>query len=144
MTKYLFKKRIINNNEVSILKSFIYVILWTLLFTSFGFYVNKEIYQFTDMYTSKIEIIEKHIENDDFELAKESLISFSKSWHKDRSLWYKILNHDNFDAICLYLNILEKSINVNDKSKAFEYIVRIKTTLDNILESENFDLNHIM
>ncbi|MGL6107233.1 DUF4363 family protein [Romboutsia sp.] len=126
------------------MKSFIYVILWTLLFTCFGFYINKEIYDFTNTYTSKVEIIENHIENDDLDSAKESLTNFSKSWHKDRSPWYKILNHDNFDTICLYLNILEKSINVNDKSKAYEYIIRIKTTLDNILESEKFDLNHIM
>lgn len=144
MTKYLFRENKANHNEVSILRSFIIVIVWTLLFCLFGFYINKEVYDFTDKYTYKIEILEKYIEDDDLDLAKKNLESLSKSWHKDKKPWYKILNHENFDSICLYLNIIGKSIDVNDKSKAFEYIEKIKITLDSISESERCDLNHIM
>lgn len=144
MTKYLSKGRKTNYNEVVILKSFTYVIIWTLLFIFLGVYINFKVSDFTEKYISKIEIIETYIENDDLNSAKDSLSNISNSWHKEKSIWYKTLNHDNFDLVCLYLNILEKSIDINDKSNSLEYIVKIKMTLDNILESEKLDLNHIM
>lgn len=126
------------------MKSFTYVIIWTLLFIFLGVYINFKVSDFTEKYISKIEIIETYIENDDLNSAKDSLSNISNSWHKEKSIWYKTLNHDNFDLVCLYLNILEKSIDINDKSNSLEYIVKIKMTLDNILESEKLDLNHIM
>lgn len=144
MIKYLFKKKKVNFGEVSLLRSFIIIIIWTLLFAIFGFYVNKEVCDFTDRYTYKVEVLEKYIEDDDLDLAKSYIINLSKSWHKEKKPWYKLLNHENFDSICMYLNIIEKSIDVNDKSKAFEYIEKIKITLDSISESEKCDLNHIM
>lgn len=126
------------------MKSFIYVLLWTIIFVSLGLFINIKVDDFTDKYTNNIEIIEKYIEEDDLDTAKESLVTYSDSWHEEKKLWYLLLNHENFDTVCLYLNILDKSILTNDKSKCLECIVRIKITLENILENERCDFIHIM
>jgi hypothetical protein len=125
------------------LKSLIYILIWTTLFILFGFYVNSEIYEFTDKYTSKIDIIEIHIKQDDWASAKAELDKYNKDFHGEKNSWYKLLNHDYFDSVCLYLDILDGSIYSKDKPMSFEQIARIKTTLDNILESEKCDLDHI-
>ena len=125
------------------MKSLIYILIWTTLFILFGFYVNSEIYEFTDKYISKIDIIEIHIKQDDWESAKTELDKYNKAFYSEKNSWYKLLNHDYFDSVCLYLDILDGSIYSKDKSMSFEQIVRIKTTLDNILESEKCDLDHI-
>lgn len=125
------------------MKSLIYILIWTTLFILFGFYVNSEIYEFTDKYTSKIDIIEIHIKQDDWESAKAELDKYNKDFYDEKNSWYKLLNHDYFDSVCLYLDILRWSIYSKDKSMSFEQIARIKTTLDNILESEKCDLDHI-
>ena len=125
------------------MKSLIYVLIWTTLFILFGFYVNSEIYEFTDKYKSKIDIIEIHIKQDDWESAKAELDKYNKDFYGEKNSWYKLLNHDYFDSVCLYLDILDGSIYSKDKSMSFEQIARIKTTLDNILESEKCDLDHI-
>ena len=125
------------------MKSLIYTLIWTTLFILFGFYVNSEIYEFTDKYISKIDIIEIHIKQDDWESAKVELDKYNKAFYSEKNSWYKLLNHDYFDSVCLYLDILDGSIYSKDKSMSFEQIVRIKTTLDNILESERCDLDHI-
>ncbi|MGL5348946.1 MAG: DUF4363 family protein [Peptostreptococcaceae bacterium] len=126
------------------MKSFYYVMIWTVLFICFGVYTNFEINKFTDKYIDEVKVIETYIEDDNYNIAKESLKSLSKSWHKEKTLWYKLLNHENFDTVCLYLNILEKGIDTKDKYQSLEYIQRIIMTLENILEGELCDLNHIM
>ena len=126
------------------MKSFISVLVWPILFICFGLFINFKISDFTHKYSNNIEIIEKYIEEDNLEKAKENLIKYSDSWHKENKFWYLLLNHENFDNICLYLNILDKSILANDKSKCLEYIEKIKYTLDNILENEKCDFSHIM
>ena len=126
------------------MKSFISVLVWTILFISLGIFINIKTSDFTHKYSKGIEIIENYIEEDNLEKAKESLVKYSDDWHKENKLWYLLLNHENFDSICLYLNILDKSILVNDKSKCLEYIEKIKSTLSNILENEKCDLSHIM
>lgn len=126
------------------MKSFISVLVWTIVFICFGLFINVKTSNFTDKYSNNIEIIEKYIEEDNFEKAKESLVDYSSSWHKENKLWYLLLNHENFDNICLYLNVLDKSILVKDKSKCLEYIEKIKSTLNNILENEKCDMSHIM
>ena len=125
------------------MKSLIYTLIWTTLFISFGFYVNSEIYEFTDKYTSKIDIIEIYIKQDDWESAKAELDKYNNAFYSEKNSWYKLLNHDYFDSVCLYLDILDGSIYSKDKSMSFEQIAKIKTTLDSILESERCDLDHI-
>lgn len=126
------------------MKSFISVIVWTVIFICFGIFLNTKISNFTNKYSDNIEIVQNYIEEDNLKKAKESLIKYSDDWHKENKLWYLLLNHENFDSICLYLNILDKSILANDKSKSLEYIEKIKYTLDNILENEKCDFSHIM
>ena len=125
------------------MRAFICVMIWTILFIGFGIYTNIEIDTFTNKYTDNIEIIANYIEQDDWENAKDSLNSYHDIWHEERVGWYMLLNHDYFDCICLQIDLLDKNILVEDKSKALEKIELIKSNLDNILEGEKCDTKHI-
>ena len=125
------------------MKSVIGVIIWTILFTLLGIYINDEVYEFTDKYTSNINVIEQYIEDDNWSEASKELDSYSKNYYKEKEMWYKILDHTYFDDICLYINILDKSILTENKTQSFIEIEKIKMTFDNILESGKFDINHI-
>lgn len=126
------------------MKSFICVLIWTILFILFGVYVNKGIGDFTDLYKDEIIVIESYIENDNWHDAKIQITKLKNSWFEKKDIWYKLLNHEPFDEISLHINILDKCINIKDKSKSLENIEIIKTTLENILENETYDIQHIL
>ena len=115
------------------MKSTTFVILWTILFVLFGFYVNKD----------NISVLEKSIENEDWEKAQKEADSISTSWNKEKNHWYKVLNHEYFDEIGLRFNILDKAIYTENKLKSLEEVESIKTYLGNIIESVKFDVNYI-
>ena len=125
------------------MKRIIGVLIWTLLFISLGIYSENKIYDFTNKFKSEIEIIQKNIEDDNLEKVSNDIKKWSKSWHKEKEIWYKIVNHEYFDDICLSHNIIEQSIKYDDKLNALEQVETIKMLLNNILESEKCDLNHI-
>ena len=118
-------------------------LIWTLLFISLGIYSENKIYDFTNNFKYKIELIQKDIENDKLNKVETDIKDWSKLWHKEKEIWYKIVDHEYFDDICLSLNILEQSIKYNDKLAALEQVETIKMLLNNILESEKCDWNHI-
>lgn len=126
------------------MRSLIFVLIWTVLFTSLGIYTNDEIGNFADKYNSKFDQIEIYIEENDWEKAEAELKTLSSEYYNEKEIWYKLLDHTYFDDISLYINILTKSIHTQDKSQSFEEIEKIKKTLDNILETGKFDLNHIL
>ncbi len=125
------------------MKQVIAVLIWTLLFVSLGLYSENKIYDFTNKFKYEIELIQKNIENDKLDKVDIDIKDWSKSWHEEKEVWYKIVDHEYFDDICLSLNILDQSIKYNDKLAALEQIETIKMLLNNILESEKCDLNHI-
>lgn len=126
------------------MKSFICVLIWTIIFILFGVYVNKGISDFTYLYKDKIIVIENNIENDNWYEAKIQITKLKNSWFEKKDIWYKLLNHESFDEISLHINILDKCINIKDKSKSLENIEIIKITLENILENETYDMQHIL
>ncbi|AVD35042.1 DUF4363 family protein [Clostridioides difficile] len=125
------------------MKSTTFVILWTILFVLFGFYVNNKLYDFTEGYKNNISVLEKSIENENWEKAQKEADSISTSWNKEKNHWYKVLNHEYFDEIGLRFNILDKAIYTENKLKSLEEIESIKTYLGNIIESVKFDVNYI-
>lgn len=125
------------------MKSLFSVLTWTFIFLFLGFYINTEIENFSTKYENKISVIENHIIENNWDDAKEELEDLKKSWHKEKNIWYKLLNHEYFNNVSLNLNILDKAISLNDKPLSFEQIELIKMALDNIVESERCDLNHI-
>lgn len=125
------------------MKQIIAVLVWTLLFISLGIYSENKIYDFTEKFTTSIELIQKDAEDDKLTDAEDAIRDWSKSWHKDKEIWYKIVDHQYFDDICLAINILEQSIKYNDKLSALEQIETIKIHLNSILEAEKCDWNHI-
>ncbi|HBE9408950.1 TPA: DUF4363 family protein [Clostridioides difficile] len=125
------------------MKSTTFVILWTILFVLFGFYVNNKLYDFTEGYKDNISVLEKSIENEDWEKAQKEADSISTSWNKEKKHWYKVLNHEYFDEIGLRFNILDKAIYTENKLKSLEEVESIKTYLGNIIESVKFDVNYI-
>ncbi len=92
------------------MKQIIAVLVWTLLFISLGIYSENKIYDFTEKFTTSIELIQKDVEDDKLTDAEDAIRDWSKSWHKDKEIWYKIVDHQYFDDICLAL----KSNHVQD------------------------------
>ena len=88
-------------------------------------------------------LIDKKQYNDIFVIRFDKAKRYYGTWHKEKEIWYKIVNHEYFDDICLSLNIIEQSIKYDDKLNALEQVETIKMLLNNILESEKCDLNHI-
>jgi hypothetical protein len=117
--------------------------IWTFFFIIFGIFTTHKIEVFTDKYLDKIEVINTYIEEDDWENAKIYMQNYHTLWHSEKTHWYKLLNHDYLDGVCLQLELLLKNISTEDKSKALEKIEAIKSNLENILELEKCDLNHI-
>ena len=72
------------------MKSVVGVIVWTILFVLLGIYINDEVYEFTDKYTSNINVIEQHIENGNWSEASKELDYYSKGYYKEKEIWYKI------------------------------------------------------
>ncbi|MFL8710170.1 DUF4363 family protein [Clostridioides sp. GD02377] len=125
------------------MKSTTFVITWAILFLLFGFYVNNKLYDFTDGYKNNMSVLEKYIENEDWEKAQKEADSISTRWDKERNHWYKVLNHEYFDEIGLKFNILDKTIYTENKLRSLEEVESIKTYLGNIVESVKFDVNYI-
>ncbi len=125
------------------MKQVIAVLIWTLLFISLGIYSENKIYDFTNKFKYEIELIQKNIEDDKLDKVSIDIKDWSKLWHKEKEVWYKIVDHEYFDDICLSLNVLEQSIKYKDKLAALEQVETIKMLLNNILESEKCDWNHI-
>ena len=76
------------------MKRIIGVLIWTLLFISLGIYSENKIYDFTNKFKSEIELIQKNIEDDNLEKVSNDIKKWSKSWHKEKEIWYKIVNHE--------------------------------------------------
>ncbi|RDY28373.1 DUF4363 family protein [Romboutsia weinsteinii] len=126
------------------MKSTAFVLIWTIIFIIIGIFVNFNVDNFTEKYTDNITVIENYIEDDNWEEANNKLNEFCDTWYKEKNIYYKLLDHTFFDDISLYTNILDKSIELKDKSKCLEQIETIKITLENIIESVKFDINHIL
>ncbi|WP_235656117.1 DUF4363 family protein [Clostridioides difficile] len=71
------------------MKSTTFVILWTILFVLFGFYVNNKLYDFTEGYKDNISVLEKSIENEDWEKAQKKLIQYLRVGIKKKTIGTK-------------------------------------------------------
>lgn len=125
------------------MKALICSLIWTVLFLLFSFYSLDKFNDFAKLYTEKAESIELHIKDDDWDSATKSLDEYNTSFNESKDSWYKVFNHEYFEEISLYLDILHGSIYAKDKGMSLEQIQRIKNALHNIIENEQFDLNHI-
>ena len=76
------------------MKRIIGVLIWTLLFISLGIYSENKIYDFTNKFKSEIELIQKNIEDDNLEKVSNDIKKWSKSCHKEKEIWYKIVNNE--------------------------------------------------
>ena len=54
------------------MRSLIFVLIWTVIFTSLGIYTNDEIGDFADKYNSKFDQIEIYIEENDWKRRKQN------------------------------------------------------------------------
>lgn len=125
------------------MKALICSLIWTVLFLLFSFYSLDKFDDFAKLYTEKAESIELHIKDGDWDSAAKALDEYDTSFNKSKDSWYKVFNHEYFGEVSLYLDILHGYIYAKDKGMSLEQIQRIKNALHNIIENEQFDLNHI-
>ncbi|MGL5328647.1 MAG: DUF4363 family protein [Peptostreptococcaceae bacterium] len=125
------------------MKALIYSLIFTVLFVILGTYFNSEIYKFTNEYIESISTLENHISKSEWDDAIIELNKYSNSFEDSKSFWYKIVDHQYFSEISTYLDTLNVAIKLNNSSLCLEQISKIRSTLDNIYENEEFTLNNI-
>lgn len=137
---YLFKK---NPIEVIILKSTIFVFVWTIIFIVLSLFCHFKIDILSSSYTNKVNAIKVEIKQDNWDLASNKLDNLLKSFQHEKSTWYKLINHGYFNEIFLSLEILDESIDLEDKLLTLQELERIKMILYNLEEDERCDFNRI-
>lgn len=143
MIKYLYKQDKLIDMRWILLKALFCSLIWTALFLLFSFYSLDKFDDFVKLYTEKAESIELHIKDGNWDNATKALDEYDTSFNESKDSWYKVFNHEYFEEISLYLDILHGSIYAKDEGMSLEQIQRIKNALHNIIENEQFDLNHI-
>lgn len=126
------------------MKSFVLVLIITSLFLGFGIKIQSSIEDFTSSFNRKLDDINNQIENNDLNKALELSNNFTLNWKEESKSWYYLLDHEYFDDVYFYSKVLTNSIKTNDITNSLEYIEKIKMAIDNIIQYEKLDLDHIL
>jgi len=125
------------------MKSSYFVIAWTILFIILGLFNHEKINEFSSNYIDQINVIEEKIKEDKWEQASYILKDTKMNLDKEKSVWYKLINHAYFNEIFGSLEVLDQSICLEEKMISLQEIEKIKMVLENLMEDECCNLNRI-
>lgn len=125
------------------MKSSYFVIAWTILFIILGLFNHEKINEFSSNYIDQINVIEEKIKEDKWEQASYILKDTKMNLDKEKSVWYKLINHCYFNEIFASLEVLDQSICLGEKMISLQEIEKIKMVLENLMEDECCNLNRI-
>ncbi|MFI3209516.1 MAG: DUF4363 family protein [Peptostreptococcaceae bacterium] len=125
------------------MKSFIIVVIWSICFLIFGIEVENRMGKLSESFNNQLEVIDKEMYDENFDNAYELSKIFTERWEKESKVWYYFLNHEYFDDVYFYSKILTHSIEHKNFTNSFEYIEKIKMAIDNIIQYEKLDLDHV-
>lgn len=126
------------------MKSFIGVVVWTLLFIVLGLFVESDLSNFINSYDRRLDSLEGYISNSNYELALDEVLDISRDLNHFKGKWYKLVDHTHYNEVLFCLEVLEDQTTLKDESLYLEYINRIRYAFVNILQDEICDLNHIL
>lgn len=125
------------------MKAFVGVILWTFLLIMSGVYINSEANKLVDYYNKEIRIIDKYVENKQWDEASKKLEKIYKNWVSEKGKWYILLNHNELDNVTLYLHILRDGIEMEDEALCVEQVELIQHSFHHIIEKESYSLQNV-
>lgn len=125
------------------MKSSLLVVIITLIFVIFASFTHNKINDFSNGYLKDFNRIESNIINNNWDEADTLLSKAIKDFDKEKNIWYKLINHGYFNEIFMSIEILNKSIYLEDKMISLQELERIKMTLQNLMEDELCNFNRI-
>ncbi len=125
------------------MKSSLLVVIITLIFVIFASFTRNKINDFSNGYLKDFNRIETNIINNNWDEADTLLSKAIKDFDKEKNIWYKLINHGYFNEIFMSIEILNKSIYLEDKMISLQELEKIKMTLQNLMEDELCNFNRI-
>lgn len=144
MKKTIFSYKENNYLRGDILKSIIFTMIWTILLVSLGLFVSFKAEDFADTYVESLNKLEVYVKNEDWQECDKLNNKIKKNFMKDSRHWFKFLNHSHLGDIELSFNILSDGIYLKDIGSCLEQIENIKIYLHRMIESERYNLDHIL
>ncbi|SCI72745.1 Uncharacterised protein [uncultured Clostridium sp.] len=126
------------------MKSIIFTMIWTILLVSLGLFVSFKAEDFSDKYVESLNKLEVYVKNEDWQTCDKLNNELQKNLKKDSKHWFKLLNHCHLGDIELSFNILSDGIYLKDIGTCLEEIENIKIYLHRMIESERYNLDHIL
>jgi len=108
-----------------------------------GVYIGNEANDLAMAYNHKLKLIDKHVENKNWNEASKELEKTYDRWIKEKDKWYVILNHSELDNVTLYLHILRDGIEMKDKALCVEQVELIQHSFHHMIEKESYGINNI-
>lgn len=139
---FLYKEN--NYLRGDILKSIIFTMIWTILLVSLGLFVSFKAEDFADKYVESLNKLEISIKNEDWQACDKLNNKLKENFAEDSKHWFKFLNHSHLGDIELSFNILSDGIYLKDIGTCLEQIENIKIYLHRMIESERYNLDHIL
>lgn len=94
--------------------------------------------------SDSLSILEKDIENRNWDAAAKKLEEFHGRWDKISSFWAMLIDHYEIDNIELVLSHLVSYVKNQDKNEALSEMSSLKTLIKHIPEKESFNLKNIL
>ena len=126
------------------MKSIVFTVLWTICLIIFGVFISIKTEDFSIKYTNEINELEMYVKNEEWQKCKNYSDGLNSNFKKDSKKFFKCLNHCYIGDIELSLNILSDGIYLKDISTCLEQIDIIKISLHRLMESEKYNLDHIL
>lgn len=126
------------------MKSIIFTILWTVILIIFGVFISIKLEDFSIKYTKEMNNLEIYVKSENWEKCKEYTDKLKHSFKNESKPFFKFLNHCYISDIELAFNILSDGIYLKDVSTCLEQIDIIKISLHRLIESEKYNLDHIL
>ena len=92
---------------------------------------------------AEIEVVEQSISAQKWEAAQNELGTAQQSLEKNKTWWTVLLDHQVIDSIAMSMNRLDKYIETRDISLSLGEVSELKLQVDNIAETERFNLQNI-
>lgn len=93
---------------------------------------------------TQIEAVEQSISAQQWEVAQNELDTAQQSLEKNKTWWTVILDHQVIDDIDISMNRLGKYIETRSASLSLGEVSSLKLQVDNIFETEKFNLQNIL
>lgn len=125
------------------MKPLIIIAVLTVLLVAGGYLTLYALNCESQRLNDSLSILEKDIENQNWDAAEKKLKEFHGRWDKISSFWAMLIDHYEIDNIELVLSHLISYVKSQDKNEALSEMSSLKTLIKHIPEKESFNLQNV-